>query len=106
MGRSGDGSATWVIAPLELPLASAIILRELEGASGEPQLWVKIDRALRPLDTLGMPNDLFLHILRAPEVPIEKLKGNMPGALLARRLVKQNNHTPRHTKTHSTRPAP
>jgi superfamily II DNA or RNA helicase len=90
MIRSGERAPPmWAIAPSNIPLSEAHIVRELEGASGEPQLWVKIDRAIAPLDTLGMPYDVFAHILRAPEVPIEKLRGNAAGALLARRMVKQ-----------------
>src|SRR5262249_55900844 len=89
MIESGDEArAIWAVAPSNVPLASADIMREIESASGEPQLWVRIDRTISPLDTLGMPHDLFAHILKAPEVPIEKLRGSAAGARLARGMVK------------------
>jgi superfamily II DNA or RNA helicase len=102
--RDGEGPATWAIAPVNVRLSEATILHELEGALGEPQIWVKLDRTLVPLDTLGMPNDVFLHVLRSPEVPIDKLKESVAGAMLARRLTKRAHKESEVVDTIAVRP--
>jgi superfamily II DNA or RNA helicase len=69
-----------------VPLERAEILREVEGPSNQPQLWVR-KGAMYPLDTLGMPSDLFQLVACSPELPLELLQGQVAGALLARKLT-------------------
>jgi superfamily II DNA or RNA helicase len=85
-----EPSPMWAIAlgdQTTRPLSGAEILREAEGPSGEPQLWVKDESALYPLDVLGMPRELFAHLLRSPDLPLDRLRGSVAGAMLARKLT-------------------